>query len=240
MSDALVHCFFSPHPDDIAFSAMGSLLQIPNSVQKILVTVFSQSCWTFLKAPQVDQWQEVTALRAKEDQQFADRFGFGYVNLSLSDSSLRYSHGQEYMIIPTDDPVFQEAMNHAEQLMAQLPDDTFYYIPLGIGGHVDHLIVRTMITKLCSNIDRLQFYEDLPYAYHHSDTEIKAIAKSIDNHLEAQLIDMEKFWSEKTRSIHIYSSQLEPHTYQRIEAYASRIGTNGRKAERFWSVGNVK
>jgi LmbE family N-acetylglucosaminyl deacetylase len=219
---------------------MGSLLRLPESTRKMLITVFTESCWTFYNAPQRDRWKEIIAIRVQEDKKFADLFGCEYIHFPLADTSLRdYSPGQEYTTPPMNDPIFSEVIGRLSQLVSKLPNKAFLYIPLGIGQHVDHLIVRTAITNLCREFNQLVFYEDLPYADNYSDIEIEVLAGSIDNCLRPRLIDMEEFWSQKVQGIHIYSSQLEAHTYPHIEAYARRIGVAGRRAERFWSIGDV-
>ncbi|MCX7113391.1 MAG: PIG-L family deacetylase [Proteobacteria bacterium] len=231
------HCFVSPHADDIAYSAIGSLSNTPEAAKKWLVTVFSVSCWSFEHALNPDAAVEVTAKRKQEDGGFATLFDCEYIALPLVDSSLRAYHGGgEYQVNPHDDPIYWQVKILLSDLIMQLPNDTVFYLPLGIGHHVDHLIVREAVKEIVNDLNRLVFYEDLPYADQFSDAQIEAVALSIDPRLSPMLIAMQEYWDTKAQAIQLYPSQLEANTYSRIHHYARRIGKEGY--ERVWVVKN--
>ena len=235
MSMATEHVFLAPHPDDISFSAYGSLMRLWAGAPRLLITVFSTSCWTFLTAPRRENWREVTARRLEEDTAFAAACGCRHLSLGLRDTSLRdYRGGREYVTRPAKDPASLEAEEVLRAALADVPERAVLYVPLGISHHLDHLIVRDAARRLRPG-GPLVFYEDLPYVEGKTEGEIVAFARSFDAGLEPRKIDLGTLWTGKVRGMEFYASQLEPQTIGLITAYADRIGEDGGKAERTWA-----
>lgn len=110
---------------------------------------------------------EVMAVRRAEDEAYARLAGasIGFVN--LPDAVFRgYESDEQLMGAPRpDDPAPADELRRA---LARLRPGTLY-LPLSIGGHVDHRQARRAAIALLSEpaspyLDRAFFYEDFPYA----------------------------------------------------------------------------
>ena len=237
MNHVKINYFISPHPDDICYSAFGSLMSVPGHEPKRIVTVFSKSCWTYLRTPSPANWREVTAQRLKEDEAFARSSGCDLVHLGLKDTSLRgYQGGREYLVRPDEDPVSAEVEHRLGRVIAVDAERSVFYVPIGISNHLDHLIVRDALIRILKILDNFIFYEDLPYACEKSEEEIANFARSLCMSLTPRMVPLSGLWAGKLEGIRTYASQLEPDTITRIASYADRLGGQGEKAERVWSV----
>jgi deacetylase len=237
--------FLSPHPDDIVFSAYGRWRDaLDGGNQVVLMTIFSQSGWTAKQFASGGLTAlEISARRLKEELAFTQEYGALLVPLGFRDTSLR---GQpDYLAVgasPEDDPCFPAVKCELQTLVQQIPSETTLHIPLGISQHVDHLIVRWVISEMRCGCKQVIFYEDLPYAEALSEEEIKAfVSKVVPGHsLIPALVDLRDLWNAKLKSMMHYESQLEGDTIERIERHARRIAMEeGGLAERGWVVETV-
>lgn len=154
----------SPHCDDVCFS-IGYLAWRRRS--GTLLTVFSRSGYRaglpYAEGKMID---EVTRLRADEDQRFADVCNLRLSHLDFENAWPPFS-GEH----PAKNAIrIQEALMNAlltplgEHPSTQRP---VLFCPMGIGFHADHLAVRTVVLDnldILSRRYRVVFYEDLYYA----------------------------------------------------------------------------
>jgi LmbE family N-acetylglucosaminyl deacetylase len=112
-------------------------------------------------------------------------------------------------------------------------DPDLVLAPLGIGGHVDHLIVTAVAERLDRNV---LFYEDVPYVVydHCRDWRSKIVVNSAHHHYCS-----DEAWLAKIAAIECYESQRDvlwyrpEHWRDELDAHAHDVG-GGRRAERFW------
>jgi hypothetical protein len=106
-------------------------------------------------------------------------------------------------------------------------------LPLGLGGHVDHLIVREACSGLRGNRVRL-YYEDLPYAAHLSEEEIERFVRDFDSDLEPHLFSIKGSLVEKIENLKLYKSQVGDKEVECVQRHANRLGGNQEPCERLW------
>jgi len=118
-----------------------------------------------------------------------------------------------------------------------IADDSIILSPLGLGNHVDHLVVREIALRLSKVGYNIGFYDDLPYAGTISHLEIDYIISQINNDYNLKLkpfvLDSNMTIDDKVKACSIYSSQIENSTINRIKKYHYQFG-NSRASERIW------
>lgn len=120
----------------------------------------------------------------------------------------------------------------AERTHSVRPD--LVLAPVGIGGHVDHLLVSAAARQLDCTV---LHYEDVPYVLYNRCRDWRRVSGVRTAHLHHC---SDQAWSAKISAITCYKSQLEvlwysPGTWHKdLDAYAVTIGT-GQRAERLWS-----
>nr|MBA3416897.1 GlcNAc-PI de-N-acetylase [Chloroflexia bacterium] len=123
-----------------------------------------------------------------------------------------------------------------------------FYVPLAVGGHVDHRHAYDAGVLLARDGWDVWFYEDLPYALRSGALEHRLAALAAEAPMEpGPTIPTGPYWDAKIEAVLAYPSQLET-IFRRylgvgtsrgeIEAalrdYAERIG--GGATERFWRL----
>jgi deacetylase len=228
--------FFSPHPDDIALAAFASLLRVSPGGPRALISVFTQSCWEFVLPVDRTRALAVTSRRLEEDLRFARFCGADLVHLGFRDTSLRLSPGVEDRRPSAADPLFPAVGAALRSLLENEAPDVVCHVPLGISGHVDHLMVRDAVLALRGDARGVVFYEDLPYCERHTEEEIAAFVRALGLGLAPHLLELGAEWPAKVKAMRLYESQLEAKTIPAIERYARRLGAGRGMAERVWKV----
>jgi LmbE family N-acetylglucosaminyl deacetylase len=115
------------------------------------------------------------------------------------------------------------------------------YAPVGIGGHVDHRLIRDAVLACHLTGCELLLYEDFPYAA--ADGAVQRWTTELPVKVTASLADVTDAMAAKIRSIAAYATQLPTifRHYGEWESvtrdYANRIaGRDGAYAERLWRV----
>ncbi|MBA3416933.1 MAG: PIG-L family deacetylase [Chloroflexia bacterium] len=263
LASATTHRFISPHYDDIALSCGGLTARVAAlRMTPRVAVVFGQEpeadrrLSTFAEAMH-DGWglgaTEVIASRRAEEAVAARVLGAATELLPFRDSIYR---GDRY----TDDdllfsaPAVDEAGLSAE-IVASLDLKTpprpavRFYVPLAVGGHVDHRHAYDAGVLLARAGWDVWFYEDLPYALRPRALEHRLAALAAETPMQpGPTVPIGPYWDAKIEAILAYPSQLETifrhyvgvgTSRGEIEAalrdYAERIG-DGEAAERFWRL----
>jgi len=91
----------------------------------------------------------------------------------------------------------------AQTLSKQLETDDLIFCPLGIGDHVDHLVVR----QACEQLQRpLIYWADIPYKDRHAVAE-NAASQSLSTNLSSCFFHDPKLLAEKATTAELYRSQ---------------------------------
>ncbi len=202
---------------------------------------------------------DTMARRRLEDERFAAFAEVSVVWLDLPDAVFRGYEGDEQLLgAPrADDPAPVDLLRRE---IARL-EPSRVYLPLGIGGHVDHQLARNAGMALLHDArawvmpgpdytGRIAFYEDFPYAWWEDfgrleDMPGDALAGlPAGVSLTAEFADVGDVLERKVRGILLYESQIErlfddkAAAAAAVRGYAARVAdigsVTGGAAERYW------
>ncbi len=203
---------------------------------------------------------DVMASRRLEDERYAAFAEASIVFLDLPDAVFRGYEGDEQLLgaVRADDPAPVEILRTE---IARLEPQKVYF-PLGVGGHVDHQLMRSVGVALLGTETSwlmpdpewagiVAFYEDLPYAYWSDFTRLEelpadalaAIPSGVA--LTPEYAATSEVIERKIRGIALYESQMDrlftgvQAMGDAIRAQADRIGRLGGipgGAERYWAT----
>ena len=206
---------------------------------------------------------ELMARRRVEDERFAYFAEASIVFLDLPDAVFRgYEGDDELLGAPRDDD--DAPFELLRQEIARLEPQKVY-LPLGVGGHVDHQLCRDVGIGLLREGRRwvmpgpdyagtLVFYEDFPYAWWNdfkglADLGFDPLAELPDDvSIRPEYADITDQLERKIMGISLYESQLERlfdgkvAMAQAVRAYGrslAEIGSVAGSAERYWTSGRV-
>jgi LmbE family N-acetylglucosaminyl deacetylase len=179
------HLFLSPHPDDVALSCGGHVAHLDLRGEHVVIatcyggagplprlTEFQREALGFADHSAIMSPAAIMEERAGEDRAYAALVNAELIHMDLPDAVFRGYEGEaELMGLPRpDDPPPTAAV--AELLHSVQPH--VVYVPLSVGGHIDHRqVFRAGVSELAagkagsfSDRDcRLTFYEDFPYCW---------------------------------------------------------------------------
>ena len=168
--------YISPHLDDAALSAGGFIYEqtragIPVEMWTVVcgfpppgeLTPFAallHQLWGF------DNAEETVELRRKEDIKAAGIMGARYVHFDVPDCIYRRGPDGEPLyqgvFVEPDESEAGLVNQITETLASRLKADDQVICQLGVGGHVDHILVRRAVERLGR---RLWYTADIPYLF---------------------------------------------------------------------------
>lgn len=168
--------FLSPHYDDAIFSC-GSLMShlVANDVVLDVATVFSSAITDEL-SPLAQRfhkgWEiegDIMSLRTKEDMEALNMLGASQISLGFLDCIYRKKNGdflihnkKELYNSDFKDTSLLQNIEKAVSLILLKDDYSSIYLPIGIGSHIDHLLLTQL--KLPFYSGEVYVYADMPYA----------------------------------------------------------------------------
>jgi LmbE family N-acetylglucosaminyl deacetylase len=206
----------SPHLDDAVLS-MGSLLAYLVEKQKNIsvITVFTQgsSLTSGFTQELIRKGGCLTAkdyfiARKTEDIRALKSLGIEQSKqLDFIDAAWRMQGHNEGLYTDTvigikrheKDIVLLEKCRNV--LQRYISPNSFVFAPLGVGKHVDHVLVRDVCA---STFPETIFYTDFPYSLKHTDDEAFQKAQNLK-----PVIWQEDFYEQKKQAIAYYETQLE-------------------------------
>lgn len=239
----------SPHLDDATLSCGGLIADAARrGADVVVVTVFNAPPTPPISEPAARFLSRCglaanTAMeqREREDDAALALLGAGSRRLELPEALYRKDrdgaplYPSDLAIFgdpsPTDDQDAVTALIAAEAAAVR-PDLVF--APLGIGGHVDHVLVRRAAERLD---EAVLHYEDVPYLLY---DRCAGWLGRLDGSRHVLHACDASAWAAKVDAIALYTSQSQvlwysPDTWREdLTAYATSIGA-GAPAERFWS-----
>ncbi|AZF21565.1 PIG-L deacetylase family protein [Pseudomonas sp. R3-52-08] len=222
----------SPHADDVAYSIGGIVARLSKRVDLSLMTIFGYSGWALPQASCEKSADAISAEREREDRAYCARRRIDYDLLLCPDSFVMgYDEVTELSIAATDDPRTDDVVNMIRNAVAcRLPEVVL--APCGLGGHVDHQIVRIAADAL-HHIEVL-YYEDVPYS---SSLKLPKLERqlAVQGLTPVMAVDIEAVLESKCKDMWGYRSQTSASTISEMLLHAGRVGTGTtRYAERLW------
>jgi LmbE family N-acetylglucosaminyl deacetylase len=225
----------SPHLDDAFYSLGGYLLKSRPAKRKI-IDIFTTSGF----APRFKRYgldiNQTSLVRRWEELKNASIVDAIVEFLNFLDAPLRgYAS-------PFDPPKWKEEAEMIETIKSRLcqiiEGAKIIFFPLGIGKHVDHVILfRLGLEFLLESHSNIRFYEDLPYAagfqrWFRLDANIGRAR------LESKLVSIDPIG--KLKLCFTYKSQCSPNVPLKIMMYSKMMRPLGGFYERVWSITDLR
>jgi LmbE family N-acetylglucosaminyl deacetylase len=245
------YIYLAPHLDDAVLSCGGQIAQQVDGGAAVLVVTLcaGRPASDAPLSPFAEYLHHAWALgddpitrRRQEDAQALALLGCDGLHLDQLDAPYRVAaYGQRdavFGVVAADDPLIPAAHAVLNQLPAQQPAARFY-VPLGVGRHVDHQIVCGAGLALHDRAADVIWYEDAPYAATWPNA-VEQRLRALPDRFRPQVIDIGLALPRKLRAITAYGSQLgelfrnAPMEQVMTDYAATIIGTPGRFAERVW------
>ena len=206
---------------------------------------------------------DLMARRRVEDERFAYFAEASIVFLDLPDAVFRgYETDDELLGLPRADDDAPFEILHRE--IARLEPQKVY-LPLGVGGHVDHQLCREVGVRLIQEGRRwvmpgpdyagiVTFYEDFPYAWWSEFLQLDDLGSDPlaglppEVSVNPEFADITDQLERKITGISLYESQIErlfDSTVQMADAVRAygrsmaELGGVDGSAERYWASGRV-
>jgi LmbE family N-acetylglucosaminyl deacetylase len=243
------HVYIAPHLDDAVLSCGGQIAQHAAAGARVLVVTI---CAGSPKAgaaltPYAEHLERTyglgadpTAGRRQEDAHALALLGCDGLHLDQLDAPYRLAaYGARAAVFAppvADDPLGPTTLQILDQLRAQQAG-ALLYLPLGVGSHVDHLVVCEAGLIAHEQGGNIVWYEDAPYA-----VEPDLVAQRLDmlgELFEPEVVRIDSMLQRKLEAISMYRSQVgklfkERPMEQVMTAYASAVAGVGQFGERLW------
>lgn len=238
--------YLSPHLDDVALSCGGRVHRRADRGEKVLaVSVFtgdvpegplSELAAAVLLSMGLGRDEALDTRRA-EDLAACEILGAEAIHWPYEDATFRRDEDGEPLYATRRELFGEPAAADREledelvEALSQLPSADLVAAPLGVGGHVDHLLLRTAAERAFG--DKVVFYEDFPYV-----RKVFALRRALGDRSDwrsvSETLD-EADLAAKVRAVAAYATQLAPlfGSERRMERQVRRRAwrTGG---ERFW------
>lgn len=222
----------SPHCDDAALSLGGLILKKGDFE---ILDVFSICAWSVL--PQLTEAGEITRINNNEERLVGSKMSYKLQLMGLPEALLRgYPSWNSQLDREKDRKIMKIVV---EIIVNKVERYTEVYFPLGVGRHVDHLLVfeamlRVKRRNLRGGINYYLF-EDMPYAiYYNVETRVKEIQKYCD--VNPSLVDISSEIRQKVSLLSTYKSQLTQQDIKSVKDYSRKLVPNNSYHERIWFI----
>lgn len=247
-----VQIYLSPHLDDVALSCGGRVWQQAQGGTLVrVITVFAgaphpdQQLSPFAQELHARWGTPVDAVRTRrmEDLEALGILGAHAVHWHFQDcvyrrsAEGRFAYPDEEALWGPIDPADGSLVRHLRDRIGGLclESSGHLYVPLAVGGHVDHRVLRRAAEQSGA---RLTYYEDFPYA-----EDAESVTTAIgDRALNPEVVSLsEEALRAKVAAVARYGSQVSTFWQDPEEmaasvlGYAERLG-GGAPVERYWRV----
>ncbi|TDB52417.1 PIG-L family deacetylase [Photorhabdus khanii] len=255
----MIHLFLSPHLDDAALSAGGLIHKLVSENQKVVVLTFfteydKNLTSHYSRYDNMYSFIKFYSKRANEDIAFCNKLSAIPIHGKILDCIYRTDQYGEPMykssamiysgLMHKSDYASDMAQDLIDKILLNYQPD-YIYAPLGIGRHVDHIIINNLVHNITgSRKFKILLYEDFPYVLGqypviNPDSLESALLRNNKFNKHAILVDIDL--KEKMQNILFYESQLEPlfdnksNLLISLEKYHHAINKI-KFQERFWLI----
>ena len=256
-NDKPLHVFVSPHFDDAVLSCGGTINRLVDSGHRVFVMTMMAGLvtWDLPHTPILEdlhqRWEagdNPLLTRQMEDIHALEALQVNYMHVPLADCVYRVV--DDVALYPSEESLFDDVhpLDYAPKFLSEVhvvfrDSRKIVYVPLGVGHHVDHQIVRDwglqMIDHKPDHVE-IKFYAEYPYlnvddaieqALAHFSMPLKANNVILDeNNIEA-----------KIKAITHYRSQISTFwkSLDAMEADVRQASTHkqqGAFVERYWDL----
>jgi len=131
------------------------------------------------------------------------------------------------------DRAYVDLKRRLSQILLRFPDATLAS-PLALGLHPDHVLVACACRSL-AKMNRVFYYEDLPYARAYRLSGIQHHVTRFDKDLRPVWVEVDNVMGTKVENLYLYTSQLDSADFGKVLRHAKSLATNGRAYERVWT-----
>jgi LmbE family N-acetylglucosaminyl deacetylase len=263
----MTHLFVSPHADDVALSCGGLIARLRERGESVSIatlyggagplpelTPYQREALGFGDRPLVVRPADAMSVRVAEDETYAGMMDAQLVLAPRPDAIFRGYESEEQLFGPAraDDILPTKGLTQALELLGS----ETAYLPLSLGGHVDHRLVHQAgVRELGHGRERrtpcrLAFYEDFPYAgtmdFQSLDQlpEWALVGLAPELALTPEYVQIADLLDAKIDGIRAYASQVDrlfgsdAQMVAAVRDRAARVGLAGGvgPAERIWHV----
>ncbi len=248
-TEASEHIFFSPHPDDGVLSCGGFVASLIRKGRNVrVITVFAGANGPRESAYSrhlLKKWG-ARAQRKEEDLRALRALGVEHIEQwNFPDAPWRVDAGGNVLyasyeelcgeIAARDGSVTHALNSFVDVCVKQASSSAVFYLPLSLGGHVDHRLLFGIGVRLRAAGHRVRFYEDWPYAEAYSAKPAPGwFWRTVE--IETQV---------KVDAIRQYESQMpglggeSDELRRRIERFTHQRGVRGT-VERYWELSRAE
>lgn len=160
-------CILSPHLDDAIFSCGKFILENKNHHKIFVYTVFSSYKnlnKSFSFTPKNINANTYQKIRKNEDEKAMNLLKLNYTHLDFIDAACRgtYTIWENIFsgsILPEDEKIIEKLTLLLKSIESQFD---IFFIPFGIGKHIDHLISKKAARRAIPK-KKIFYYVDYPY-----------------------------------------------------------------------------
>ncbi len=259
-----MHLFLSPHFDDAVLSCGGLIARLVQKGQTVTVRTVMGGSPTPGRVPDTPIIRDLHArwkagddpiqARIREDEAAIMGLGAQVIRMTVWLDCVYRTNTQGKALYPSEESLF--GAPHPDDRAAALlptvvlpPDENvhFLYVPLGVGNHVDHQIVRAWGVALGKQNPwvALKFYEEYPYTQDNGAID-KTLAHLSASHpplrLEREIVPLSEMEvSAKLNAIRCYESQIstfwaDAAAMETATRQAMNEAGGGQPAERYWNI----
>jgi LmbE family N-acetylglucosaminyl deacetylase len=252
--------YLSPHLDDAALSCGGLIHQeCQAGLEVLVVTVLAgdppsaaKEMPTPILAELHTRWElektsNPVAARRAEDRAAMSILDADYAHWEWPECVYRRHPHSGVFLYPSEESLWGAADPAEKGLIAQLArrlDELplapggQVYVPLTVGGHVDHHLVSEAVKAWGVPEGEQVFYEEYPYAEHPS-----ALTAALGDHIgwRAEIVPLDDAaLAAKAQAVACYRSQISTffsstdEILARLQSYAAIAGEGQGWAERYW------
>lgn len=244
LQDLYDHLYLAPHFDDVALSCGGQIFRhtaIGDSVLVVTITggepphdMQSETVRSLHRRWADSLGEAPEAMVAQRQAEDWEAFGIlraGVLHLSFFDCIYRAGADgaplypgptDMFGAFNTDDAVVVDAVTAA---LANLPEAGKVYVPLGVGGHIDHGVTRRAAERVFKHI---AYYEDYPYTMIPGALEAVLPAAGRGDWQPETMWLTETAMAAKIASVSAYRSQISSF-FAGLDDMAEKVRAEGRR-----------